>query len=338
MKQFLSFVKKEFYHIFRDVRTILILLGMPIAQILLFGFAITTEVKNTQVAVFDLSKDAVTEQIIQKIQANEYFSLVENLNNPDRIEQVLREGKASMVLVFGNDFQSNMLHTGEAAVQVIVDATDPNQATTMTNYITNILSQYQQEIAGQSGSPNLKIVPQVKMLYNPQMESAYNFVPGVMGLILMLICAMMTSIAIVREKEKGSMEILLTSPIRPIFIIISKAVPYLTLSIVNLITILLLSVFVLKVPVAGSLPLIFLASFMFILVALQRKTKDPFFAFGASDFKSSGNTGCGYARIGNGINDAYHALVGYDVPYRKYAGCFAMGIEYNACEMVYKHY
>lgn len=268
MKQFLSFVKKEFYHIFRDVRTILILLGMPIAQILLFGFAITTEVKNTQVAVFDLSKDAVTEQIIQKIQANEYFSLVENLNNPDRIEQVLREGKASMVLVFGNDFQSNMLHTGEAAVQVIVDATDPNQATTMTNYITNILSQYQQKIAGQSGSPNLKIVPQVKMLYNPQMESAYNFVPGVMGLILMLICAMMTSIAIVREKEKGSMEILLTSPIRPIFIIISKAVPYLTLSIVNLITILLLSVFVLKVPVAGSLPLIFLASFMFILVAL----------------------------------------------------------------------
>lgn len=268
MKQFLSFVKKEFYHIFRDVRTILILLGMPVAQILLFGFAITTEVKNARIAVLDMSKDVSTEQIIQKLQANEYFSLVENLSSPDRIEQVLKEGKVSMVLVFSNDFHADMLHTGEAAVQIIVDATDPNQATTMTNYVTNIILQYQQEIAGQYNNASFRIVPQIRMLYNPQMESTYNFVPGVMGLILMLICAMMTSIAIVREQEKGSMEVLLTSPVKPIFIIISKAVPYFTLSIVNLVTILVLSVFVLKVPVAGSLLLIFLASFMFILVAL----------------------------------------------------------------------
>lgn len=267
MKQFLSFVKKEFFHIFRDVRTVLILLGMPIVQIILFGFAITTEVKNAQIAVYDLSKDVSTLQIIQKLQSNEYFTLVKYLNSPDQIEQVMKEGKASMVLVFDSDFHANMLHTGEAAVQIIVDATDPNQATTMTNYATGIINQYQQEISLRHNT-GMKIATQTRMLYNPQMEGAYNFVPGVMGMILMLICAMMTSIAIVREKERGNMEILLTSPIKPVFIIISKAVPYFTLSVVNLITILILSVFVLKVPIAGSLFLIFFASFLFILVAL----------------------------------------------------------------------
>lgn len=240
---------------------------MPIVQIILFGFALTTEVKDAQIAVYDLSKDVSTRQIIQKIQANEYFTLVKYLDSPDQIEQVMKEGKAGMVLVFDSDFHANLLSTGEAAIQIIADATDPNQATTMTNYATSILNQYQQEMASQQNA-SIRIVTQTRMLYNPQMEGAYNFVPGVMGMILMLICAMMTSIAIVREKEKGSIEILLTSPVKPIFIIISKAVPYFTLSVVNLIVILLLSVFVLKVPIAGSLFLIFFTSFLFILVAL----------------------------------------------------------------------
>lgn len=240
---------------------------MPIVQIILFGFALTTEVKDAQIAVYDLSKDVSTRQIIQKIQANEYFTLVKYLDSPDQIEQVMKEGKAGMVLVFDSDFHANLLSTGEAAIQIIADATDPNQATTMTNYATSILNQYQQEMASQQNA-SIRIVTQTRMLYNSQMEGAYNFVPGVMGMILMLICAMMTSIAIVREKEKGSIEILLTSPVKPIFIIISKAVPYFTLSVVNLIVILLLSVFVLKVPIAGSLFLIFLTSFFFILVAL----------------------------------------------------------------------
>lgn len=267
MKEFGAFVRKEFFHIFRDGRTMLILLGMPIAEILLFGFAISTEVKEVRFAVYDTSKDVATQQIIQRLQASEYFTLVGNLQNPEQIEQVMREGKAAMVLVFGSDFHASMLHTGDASVQVIADATDPNQATTMTNYVTGILMQYQQE-AFPLHTAGIRIVPQVRMLYNPQMEGAYNFVPGVMGLILMLICAMMTSIAIVREKERGSMEVLLASPIKPVFIILSKAVPYFTLSVVNLVTILLLSAFVLKVPIAGSLPLILLASFLFILVAL----------------------------------------------------------------------
>lgn len=268
MKQFLSFVKKEFYHIFRDRRTMLILLGMPIVQIILFGFAITTELKNTQIAIFDPSKDVATQRIVEQLNASEYFTVTEILNNPDDIEQVFREGKVNMAVVFGNNFSNNLLHTGEASVQLIADATDPNQSLMQTGYATNIIASYQQELMREYNIP-FQIIPEVKMLYNPQLKGAYNFVPGVMGLILMLICAMMTSIAIVREKEMGTMEILLASPMRPIFIILAKAVPYLTLSLVNLTTILLLSYFVLEVPVAGSLFWLAVISFIFIMVALS---------------------------------------------------------------------
>ncbi|MDR2948932.1 MAG: ABC transporter permease [Prevotella sp.] len=267
MRQFLSFVKKEFYHIFRDKRTMLILLGMPVVQIILFGFAITTEVKNTQVAIFDPSKDISTQRITEQLGASEYFSVAQILSNPDEIEKVFKEGKANLVVVFGENFNENLLHTGEASIQLIADATDPNQSLTLTGYATNIIGSYQQELMREYNIP-FQIKPEVRMLYNPQMKGAYNFVPGVMGLILILICAMMTSIAIVREKEMGTMEVLLASPIRPIYIILAKAVPYFTLSVVNLSSILLLSVFVLEVPVAGSLFWLAIISLIFIFVAL----------------------------------------------------------------------
>jgi len=241
---------------------------MPIIQIILFGFAITTEVQNVQVAVFDPSKDASTERIIERLQASEYFAIVQVLNSPAEIDKVFREGKINLVVVFGENFSNNLLHTGEASIQLIADATDPNQATTLTGYATNIISSYQQELLREYSIP-FQIIPEIRMLYNPQIKSAYNFVPGVMGMILMLICAMMTSIAIVREKEMGTMEVLLASPMKPIFIILAKAVPYFVLSVVNLTTILLLSVFVLEVPVAGSLIGLTIISFIFIMVALS---------------------------------------------------------------------
>lgn len=268
MKQFIAFVRKEFYHIFRDKRTMLILLGMPIVQILLFGFAITTEVKNTKIAVFDPSKDASTRLIKERFRASEYFTIAEELESPEQINDVFKYGKINLVIVFSENFADNLLHTGEAAVQLIADGTDPNQASMLTGYASGILGSYQQELMEQYKVP-FQIVPEIKMLYNPQGKSAYNFVPGVMGLILMLICAMMTSIAIVREKETGTMEILLSSPMKPIYIILAKAVPYFTLSIANLITILLLSVFVLDVPIAGSLFLLIVISLLFIFTALS---------------------------------------------------------------------
>ncbi len=265
---FLSFIKKEFLHIFRDPRTMLIVLGMPIVQIILFGFAITTEVKNVRVAVFDPSHDISTERITNRLQASEYFDIVQMLHTADDINTVFNEGKAELVVVFSDHFDDNLLHTGKASIQLIADATDPNQATMLTSYASNIIATYQQELMYEQHIPFL-IEPEIQMLYNPQMKSAYNFVPGVMGLILTLICAMMTSIAIVREKEVGTMEVLLVSPVRPIFIILAKVIPYFTLSIVNIASILVLSIFVLDVPVSGSLGWLMIVALVFIIVALS---------------------------------------------------------------------
>ncbi|KAA6311388.1 Inner membrane transport permease, partial [termite gut metagenome] len=216
MKQFVAFVRKEFYHIFRDKRTVLILLVMPVVQIILFGFAVTTEVNNVRVAVFDPSKDVSTQQITERFEASRYVTVTQILSNPQEINDVFKEDKANLVIVFGERFDENLLSTEGISVQLIADATDPNLATVLTGYASNIILAYQQELINEHNVP-FRILPEVKMLYNPQMKSAYNFVPGVMGLILILICAMMTSIAIVREKETGTMEVLLASPVKPIY-------------------------------------------------------------------------------------------------------------------------
>lgn len=268
MKEFVSFVKKEFLHIFRDVRTMLLLLAMPVIQILLFGFAISTEVKNSQVAVYDPSKSVTSRNVIERINSSTYFDVTRYLTSPAQIEQEFRAGKVGLVIVFEENFESNLFHNGKAKIQLIADATDPNTATTVTNYAGAILLDSQKDVMQKMKIP-FQILPEVKMLYNPQMEDAYNFVPGVLGLILMLICAMMTSIAIVREKEIGTMEILLVSPIKPIYIILAKAVPYFLLSCVNMLSVLLLAVYVLDVPIAGSLFWLLMVSMLFILVSLS---------------------------------------------------------------------
>ena len=264
--RFIAFVRKEFFHIFRDRRTMLILLGMPIVQIILFGFAITTEVKNVRVAVLDPSNDMVTRRIIDRLDASEYFSVTTYLHSPGEVEAAFKRGDIDLALIFNEQF-ANRVYTGEARVQLMSDATDPNTATTQAGYAANIITAAGREMLP-PGVQATAIIPEVKLLYNPQMKSAYNFVPGVMGLILMLICAMMTSISIVREKETGTMEILLVSPVKPLFIILAKAVPYFVLSFVNLTTILLLSVYVLDVPVAGSLFWLITVSLLFIFVSL----------------------------------------------------------------------
>ena len=208
----------------------------------------------------------MTRHIVDRINASEYFMVTRLLHSPQEVEKAFREGDTDLAIVFGTQF-ADRLYAGDAEIQLITDATDPNMATTQVNYATGIIASVQQEMMP-AGVSVPTIVPDVKLLYNPQMKSTYNFVPGVMGLILMLICAMMTSISIVREKETGTMEILLVSPVRPLFVILSKAVPYFVLSFINLITILLLSVYVLHVPVAGSLFWLIVVSLLFIFVSL----------------------------------------------------------------------
>jgi ABC-2 type transport system permease protein len=263
---FLSFVRKEFYHIFRDVRTMMILIGIPIVQIILFGFAISTEVKNIKVAILDPTPNEMTRQVVERISASEYFTINAFIDNPNEIDRLFREDKADVVIAFSPHFAENLYGVDGSRLLLIPDASDTNMATTVIMYMNGIISSYLTEFLPTKSS--IGVTANIRMLYNPQMKSSYNFVPGIMGLILMLICAMMTSIAIVREKEIGTMEVLLVSPVRPIYIIVSKMIPYLVISCVNFATILLLSVYLLDVPLVGSLFWITAISLLFILVSL----------------------------------------------------------------------
>ena len=252
MKQFISFVIKEARHILRDSRTMLILFGMPVVLMLLFGFAISTDVKNVRTVVVTSQTDHLTQQVIDRLAASEYFTITACVASPQEAERLIRNQKADMAVVFAQDFASK--HSG---IQFIVDGADPNMAQQWTNYATSVIMNMEGGLVNS------------KMLYNPQMKSAYNFVPAIMGMLLMLVCAMMTSISIVREKEKGTMEVLLVSPIKPLMIIVAKAIPYLVLAFGILCSILLMSRFVLDVPLQGSLFWIFAVSGVYILLALS---------------------------------------------------------------------
>jgi ABC-2 type transport system permease protein len=266
--QFFAFVRKEFSHVLRDTRTLLILFGMPVAQILIFGFALTNEVKNSRILVVDMAQDETSHELTNRIAASRYFDIEKASALPNDIDNTLKEGRIKMAVVFPAGFGNDLIHEKHATMQVIADATDPNTATALTNYITQITLAFQSDL-DQTQSVPMRISPVVRMLYNPQLKGAPNFVPGVMALVLLLVCVMMTAISIVKEKETGTMEILLVSPFKPILVIFSKAIPYLVLSIVNVISILLLSVFVLDLPVNGSLVLLFAESILFIITCLS---------------------------------------------------------------------
>lgn len=260
MKEFWSFIIKETQHIMRDRRTMMILFGMPIILMLIFGFAISTDVRNVRTVVVMSQIDHQTQRMINALDESEYFKVLYKVHTPAEAEQLIRNQKADMGIVFSTDFASK--HGG---VQLIIDGTDPNMAQQYNNYASQIMGTQLMNVM-QRKSPSAIAL---KMLYNPQMKSSYNFVPGIMGILLMLICAMMTSISIVREKERGTMEVLLVSPVRPFLIILAKAVPYLVLAFVVLLAILLMSRYVLFVPIAGSLWLILLVSTIYIFMALS---------------------------------------------------------------------
>jgi len=245
-----------------------ILLGMPVVQIVIFGFALTNEVKNSKVAVFDQSKDAATAALIAEIDASRYFDIRQNLFSYAEIEKIFKEGKIKLAVVFPPHFNEELQHYNKAQVQLIADASDPNVANTLTNYASAIIMDYQKRITNDRKLP-YTIDTEMKMLYNPELKGAYNFVPGVMAMVLLLVCTMMTAITIVKEKEMGTMEVMLVSPIQPLKIVIAKAVPYLMLSAINITSILLLSVFVLGVPINGSLLLLGFESILFTLVSLS---------------------------------------------------------------------
>ncbi len=268
MKRFKGFIKKEFYHIFRDKRSLFILFGMPIVQILLFGFAITNEINDVKIAVLDKAKDQKSQEFIQNIVSSKYFDLQQVIYNENEIENSFKTGKIKAVLVFEPDFEKNLTKEHQANIQIITDATEPNTAVTIVNYISVMLQKIQQKWNSTIHLP-YQIQAQSSMLYNPELKSVFMFVPGVMTVILMLVSAMMTSISITKEKELGTMEVLLVSPIKPFQVIIGKVFPYVFLSIINALVIVLLGIFLFGVPVVGSYLLLALESVLFILSALS---------------------------------------------------------------------
>ena len=249
MKQLISFVIKEAKHILRDKRTMLILFGMPVVMMLIFGFAITNDVKTVRTVVVTSQMDHATQSAIDHLAASEYFTLTATVPTPKNAELMIRSQKADLAIVFSKD------HT----IQFIVDGSDPNMAQQWTAYA-------QQTIAVANSTLSAL---HSQLLYNPRMKSAYNFVPAIMGMLLLLICAMMTSVSIVREKERGTMEVLLVSPVRPLMIIVAKVIPYLLLALVILAVILLMSATVLDVPLQGGLGWILVVSLIYILLALS---------------------------------------------------------------------
>jgi ABC-2 type transport system permease protein len=268
MKQFLVFVQKEFYHVFRDKRTLLILFGLPIVQILLFGFALTTEIKNAKIVVVDYAHDIASQQITTKIAASSYFSIESAALSYDEMYKAFREGRVKCALVFPARFSEDLLHASKAQVQIITDGSDPNTAKTLTNYLTSIIGNYQDQLNAKVTMP-YRIEAEIRMLYNPEMNGSMNFIPGVIALVLMIVCTTLTSVSIVKEKETGTMEILLVSPFKPLYVILSKAVPYLALSLINFIIILLMGVFLLHVPIRGNIFLLFAESTLFIISCLS---------------------------------------------------------------------
>lgn len=268
MKQLLAFIRKEFYHVFRDKRTLLILFGLPVVQIVLFGFALNSEVKNIGITILDNAQDINSGQITNKIRASSYFLVRDPVKSYGEIEDKFKDGTIKCALIFPVDFSGTLARDGKAQIQIITDASDPNTATISVNYLTAIIASYQQQI-NPVQQVNYQIVPEVRQLYNEEQNGSLNFVPGVIALIFMIVCTALTSVSIVREKELGTMEVLLVSPFNPLMVLIAKAVPYLILSIINLIIILLLSVYLLQVPIRGNLPLLFAESILFIITCLS---------------------------------------------------------------------
>jgi ABC-2 type transport system permease protein len=268
MKRFLGFVRKEFIHIFRDKRTLLILFGMPVAQILIFGYVITNEIKEARIAVYDQSKDGVTCEITEKITSSGYFKLAKRINHSGQIEEIFQKGEIKEIIVFEPNFAEKIKNDRPARVQILLDATDANMANLLQSYTAGIINDYSSKIrVGRTNMPVIKAKP--RMLFNNELESVYMFVPGTMALILMLVTAMMTSISITREKEMGTMEVLLVSPLRSRQIIAGKVMPYVSLAFLNGVVILALGYLVFGMPVHGNIILLLGETLLYIVMALS---------------------------------------------------------------------
>ncbi|MDA3820463.1 MAG: ABC transporter permease [Candidatus Delongbacteria bacterium] len=267
MKRFLALLKKEYLHIFRDMRTLMILFGMPIVQILIFGYVIKNEVKDVDIAVLDYAHDEYSIELRSKIQASGYLNIVDELQSSEQIHDAFKRAKVSEVIVFPNDLANDLQKDNQPAIQLILDATDPNYAQLIGQYTEAILLDYAVEMSAITPQQE-SIKLENRMVFNEELESSFMFVPGTMAFILMLLSALMSSITIAREKETGSMEVLLVSSLKPLQVVLGKVMPYVILAFVNAVSVILVGNIVFGVPIEGSVILLMLVSVLFVITSL----------------------------------------------------------------------
>ncbi len=260
-------LRKEMLHILRDRRTLVVLILMPIVEVLLFGFSIRTDVTDVRLAIVDPAPDAATLALRNRFAAGALFHTVAVLSRHDDLEPMFQTDAIQLAVEFPPNFARTLARGGAAQVHVITDATEPNSGTARQNYVAAVIDAYQQSLPAPTGS--VRIVPSVRARFNPTLASSNLFVPGLLAFVLNIIAALMTALSLTREKETGTMEALLVSPLRPWQIIVGKVAPYLAIGFIGVLAVLVEASVVFHVPIRGSVTLLLAEGTLFILVALS---------------------------------------------------------------------
>lgn len=264
MKELRMILKKEFIHIIRDKITLALVLAMPIALVLLFGFTISTDIRNAKISVLDQAKDSQSKLLVDKITASGYFQVVAYPENEVEIDNDFKNKGIKLAVIIPPHFEEKLSKEHVANLQVINDVSDLNVASILNNYVRAVVQSYTEEY-NQDNQAGFDIT--TKMLYNPESNSVYMFVPGIITLIMVLVTALMSSITLAREKETGTMRMLLITPVKKIHIIIGKVIPYMAISFIGTIAILIISVTVFKMPINGSLLMLLILCIIFMLTS-----------------------------------------------------------------------
>jgi len=271
-------LRKEFFHIRRDKRTAAVLIALPIVQVMLFGYAIRTDVDNVRLAVVDPAPDNATIALRDRFAAAGVFRIVAVVPRIEGVDPLFGSGAAQQAIVFYPGFADDLGKGVPAKLLVITDATEPNTGSLLQSYAQSVVNQWSSEAGRASGAgragpfgpaKSINIVPQVRMRFNPTRESKNLFVPGLMAFVLTIISSLMTAISLTREKETGTMEALLVSPLRPWEIIVGKVTPYLAIGFISVIAVLVEALLLFRVPLRGSVLLLLFEGALYILVSLS---------------------------------------------------------------------
>jgi ABC-2 type transport system permease protein len=266
MKRTIAIAKKEFLHIIHDPRSLMIIFAMPVIQLILFGYALNMEVNNIDLAVIDYNKSKISRELIRQFEGNKYFRPFYYNGNPSAVEKLFLQRQARAILIIGHEFDAEFEKQVQTHVQFLYDASDPNAAQLIYNYCSQVITKFNAKFGGVSPIP-FQIEPRI--WYNPDMKSTYFFVPGLVAMILVMISALLTSITLTREKETGTLEQILVSPVKPMEIIVGKVLPYIGMAFLDGMLILTIGILLFGVPFAGSYVLLMLLATLYIIVALS---------------------------------------------------------------------